>query len=299
MGKRIVFLFVGLVLVLGLIILLRVLLSSEKHENCLPGPYIVIEQKSVELGDSMDFQSDYLKVGTFVWNFGDNSPSDSSQNPSHLFSQIGKYMVSLAINGQCKDSVEIFVVESKAVVRERDSIVPVITGPSTGFVREGLTFTGEHATSKKLTWKFGEMGAIDKEGSPVTYSFTDQGDWDIQLTGDSTDNTGIHRIKIVNRPLPKGVAAPKTPQISEIEMQSKLNSVVGKSVPEWIKIRASLLPFLCGNKSVPVIFNRSNGKQFSFWDVFGDIRTRELKIGKISFKKNSESCIEKITFLEN
>lgn len=60
---------------------------------------------SVDLGDPFQFTGTTNFGTTFKWDFGDGSPVNTSQNPSHTYSDTGEYTVQLIVcDGNCCDT---------------------------------------------------------------------------------------------------------------------------------------------------------------------------------------------------
>ncbi|MEM6395692.1 MAG: PKD domain-containing protein, partial [Bacteroidota bacterium] len=52
------------------------------------------------LNEPVDFNSTSCNVGTYVWDFGDGSPTSSLENPTHIFTEAGTYQVTLEVFGE-------------------------------------------------------------------------------------------------------------------------------------------------------------------------------------------------------
>ncbi|MFT6850501.1 MAG: hypothetical protein ACJATA_001315 [Sphingobacteriales bacterium] len=50
---------------------------------------------------TVNFRSDSNNVNTWYWDFGDRSPANNTQNPSHEYVQEGEYVVTLIITSDC------------------------------------------------------------------------------------------------------------------------------------------------------------------------------------------------------
>lgn len=49
----------------------------------------------------LQFINQTINAEKYVWNFGDESPLDTTQNPTHTFPSLGEYNVCLAVEGAC------------------------------------------------------------------------------------------------------------------------------------------------------------------------------------------------------
>jgi PKD repeat protein len=104
------------------------------------------------------------------WNFGDGSPLDSSQNPTHTYASAGSYTVTLTV--------------TNASGSNSKSDVVTITAPAASFTftKSGMTVTFSDTSSPSPTswlWNFGDGSPQSTQRNPVhtyavanTYSVT-------------------------------------------------------------------------------------------------------------------------------
>ena len=60
------------------------------------GPYSADAGQNINFSSNGSYDPDG-SIGTYSWNFGDNTPSDSSANPSHSYDNDGSYTVTLTV----------------------------------------------------------------------------------------------------------------------------------------------------------------------------------------------------------
>ena len=112
----------------------------------------------------------------WAWDFGDASPVDSTQNPSHLYTVEGTYNVCLTITDSC--GVDTTFCESVTI------ICPV---PAAGFsfITDTLTatFTDTSSGAVSWAWDFGDGSSVDTNQSPShTYAAAVDSTYNVCLT---------------------------------------------------------------------------------------------------------------------
>jgi len=139
---------------------------------------------------------------TYQWDFGDGSTS-SSQSPSHSYSSLGTYNVTLNVtNGPCSYS------SSKAIVLANE---PANFSISKNPVCKNETFTlnaisGNPANIKNYTWTIGATTLTSTNGI-IDHSFDTYGSYDVTLTVEDingcTNSKTIANYVTVNGPVAK------------------------------------------------------------------------------------------------
>ncbi|MCB0852152.1 MAG: PKD domain-containing protein, partial [Bacteroidetes bacterium] len=128
------------------------------------------------------------------WDFGDNSPVSTQQNPNHLYTAAGSYTVKLKVTDDqgCVDSLEIpnfvnvtFPVPSFTVADDSTCAGNLVSFLNTS-QGTGMTFQ----------WDFGDGIGTSTLASP-TYAYSDTGHYDVKLI--ATDVNGcVDSITIPN-----------------------------------------------------------------------------------------------------
>lgn len=150
-------------------------------------PYIPLEIPVASFGsvsdcvyDSLVFteNSTLLNPGSFLWSFGDGSPIISTQNPSHLYSSVGSYDITLIVtsaNG-CVDDTLINYSAYPAPNMGFSSDVICENEPPTTFSNATNISSGSVAT---WSWDFGD-GGLSTTQSP-TYVYSGSGTYPVTL----------------------------------------------------------------------------------------------------------------------
>jgi gliding motility-associated-like protein len=124
---------------------------------------------------------------TFQWNFGDGTPIDTAQYPSHIYAQSGGYnitLVALAGGGACKDS---FTNPTNIIIGavQEFSGVNVCLGQTTQF--NDLTVNNSGSAILSYTWDFGDGVGTSNQLSPA-YTYTTDGSYQVTLVLDYGSN---------------------------------------------------------------------------------------------------------------
>ncbi len=111
---------------------------------------------------------------SFTWDFGDDGAS-TDKNPTHLYTQLGTYTVSLIANDNgCENTLTrntyINVVETKANFTSADASCPNLP----------VAFTNTSTGSDTYSWTFGDGGTSTSQNPSHTY--TSPGTYTVQLT---------------------------------------------------------------------------------------------------------------------
>lgn len=113
---------------------------------------------------------------TYIWNFGDGTPADTSTNPTHIYYTPGTFTITLHItNTRCYDS-------SKQNITLTNLIVAGFTAVPDSFLCQGkpVTFTNTSlGTSLSYIWYFGDGNTATTTNTAHTYLYT--GTYDVML----------------------------------------------------------------------------------------------------------------------
>ncbi|MGQ0827861.1 MAG: PKD domain-containing protein, partial [Bacteroidota bacterium] len=130
---------------------------------------------------TVNFTDNSSGATSWLWNFGDGSPTSTSQNPSHNFTSEGVYTVNLivtSING-CKDTI----VKSNYIIVSRP-VASFTATPRQGCVPLLVNFT---STSTSLldpiinySWNFGN-GTASTASPSITNTYTLPGAYTVRL----------------------------------------------------------------------------------------------------------------------
>ncbi|MCW3128080.1 MAG: domain containing protein [Bacteroidetes bacterium] len=132
-----------------------------------------------------------------LWDFGDSSTATEGTT-THRYKRPGKYIVSLTINGTCKDLQQIEIVPKPALQIQ----LAQIQGPA------GDVYAGDRISLTELTpdgteweWAFGESGKVDAKTKDVSHIYTTTGYKKISVfvTTPSGKLSGTYTVNIKNR----------------------------------------------------------------------------------------------------
>nr|WP_319272835.1 PKD domain-containing protein [uncultured Draconibacterium sp.] len=117
-------------------------------------------------------------VVDWLWDFGDGSPLDSTQNPFHVYTEPGNYVVSLKVNNAigCTDSIskEAYITIHPPLARFTANPTFGLTLPHTVF------FTDQSTLPDTWFWDFGD-GSTSTAQNPI-HSYTAFGSYKVLLT---------------------------------------------------------------------------------------------------------------------
>jgi gliding motility-associated-like protein len=135
-------------------------------------------------------------ASTWLWDFGDGSPTSNVKNPSHTYNSLGAFSVTLTITlpGGCSNTITKFQYIKISPTTVRISNVP--TGGCIPFTFQPIATIQSVDSVISYSWNLGEPGAIYNTQSP-THIYTTVGSYTIQLTI-TTQNGCIETISIPN-----------------------------------------------------------------------------------------------------
>lgn len=150
------------------------------------------------LGGSTDFVDGTTNNPTiWTWDFGDGSPIDNSQNPSHVYATPGLFDVSLVTENTygCIDSTQVTIQVYPLPVAEFswDTVC-------SGFVS---TFADLSTNAVAWEWDFDDGSPLDLNASP-THTFPSDGQYNVQLVvwnPDGCTDTVWHLVDVWPNPV--------------------------------------------------------------------------------------------------
>ncbi len=285
-----------------------------------------------DVGNTIFFRTpDAKNAEEWEWDFGDKSPTDKSSGPitNHVYKEPGKYIVSLTVNGECKQ-YENVVINS---VR-KDSIrfvTPQVIWPAEPvMVGQNVVFTDVTNGAHSWEWYIGE-GKDSKRFTTkdVSYTFTSAGMVPVKLFVNSNIDARQERvIKVENAPPPVAPYVnnnrpvrqpsmpsikdrpedgslferprteetskeekPKAPRLTSALFTQMIKGVIDHSVNE-----SDFAPYICDNKNVRVSFN---GDNLSFSESISKLKTlKKLKSLKAAaYTDPGTNCILNISIV--
>jgi gliding motility-associated-like protein len=139
-------------------------------------------------------------ASSYLWNFGDNT-TDVSTNPTHTYSNIGTYNVSLVcyVTGSCNDTF------SKIITVNPTAVAAFTANPLTGCSPLNVQFSNTSTNANNYEWSFGDNSTSTSTNPNHTY--TDSGHFTITLIainhyGCNDTNTLTNYITVINPIIP-------------------------------------------------------------------------------------------------
>lgn len=243
------------------------------------GPQAVItiadEPESLTVGTSYIFKSDGSespdgKIEKYSWDFGDGTKTETTKTASHAFKNAGNYEVTLTVTDETGEEgsvvKKISVGNVKGIPVAKISTDPVIDKTETALSgKVPFTIVFDASTSSDsddnivdYEWDFTGDGSVDAAGAHVSYTYNNEGNYNVTLSvTDSDGNIG------------------KSTIVVKVEAQGIKAAVTADKVE--------------GNVPLTVNFDASgstyqNGKIASYrWD-FGDGSATKLGAAKLSHK---------------
>ena len=272
--------------------------------------------------------TDTKNAEQWVWDFGDKSAVDKKSGPlvSHIYREPGQYIISLTINGECKQYQNIVI--NNVVKDSIRYVFPTVIWPLEPIlVGQNIMFQDATNGANRWEWYVGE-GKDSKRFTTkdVPFTFQKPGEYVVKLfvngnidakqerTFRVQDAVVVAKAAKVNKPIasrgaprmnikdapdgdPFGPAPkpaeikPQAPQLTKERFTEMIQGVVEKSVFE-----RDFEPYLCGNRNVRVSLN---GDDVSFTKCLSDLR----KIKKLKYLKASAytdpgtNCIQSISIV--
>ncbi len=120
---------------------------------------------------------------TYTWDFGDGSETSSEQNPSHTYTSVGNYTVTLTVTdpqGQSDSATSQINVSEEVVIAPPQAAFTFT--PAVGTVDEAITFTNQTLGDvTAYAWDFGDGVGTSAEANP-SYTYTSPNTYTVTLT---------------------------------------------------------------------------------------------------------------------
>ena len=118
-----------------------------------------------------------VNANLYTWNWGDNTPTNSFKNPTHLYNTLGQYNISLiASDGVCKDTA------SQAVNVSLKPVVNFSADQTLTCDTARIKFTNLSENADKYIWSFGD-GTSSIEVNPQKNLAPNKAPYTIKLVG--------------------------------------------------------------------------------------------------------------------
>jgi gliding motility-associated-like protein len=172
-----------------------------------PVNFTANDSTSCKVPFTVQFSDASPSAATWLWDFGDGSPTSTTRNPSHTYTTLGNYSVTLTITlaGGCSNTITKYQYIKISPTTVRISNAPI--GGCIPFTYQPVAVIQSVDSVISYSWNLGEAGAIYTTQSP-THTYNSAGNYNIQLT--ITTQNGC--IEIVN--IPNGVLTGTPPSVN-------------------------------------------------------------------------------------
>lgn len=285
----------------------------------------VIISNSYTTEDLIEFKSTDTSGVEWVWNFGDESTPVYRSDVIHQFSEPGKYIISLQMNGQCIATKDIAILKRKKLVDP--ALIPNIILPKYVRVGEEVEFTNDSKFANSWQWSFGETMAIDGSDKKERYTFKRPGEKTILLVvNDDRRHEAKQRItvlpavrerrkrntsrrsdpietvlrqQIIDKPTAQTENEEKEKkkketekvnriEVSENELQQLFVNYSNRRVDD-----TAIRSYFCYS-NIPV-FNKT-GDRFTVSQFFGEIRDVKLELKTVKMIRDKKTgCVKSMT----
>ncbi len=188
----------------------NVILTVTSNQGCqntinlpvtvFPLPVAAFNATNVCQNNPMAFTDQSVGANAWSWNFGDNSPLNTSQNPSHTYAQPGNYTVVLTVTGQgnctATSSMTVTVFPGPTSLF---SATTVCVGQPTSFTDQSSISTGNITN---WSWNFGDGSPVNTTQNP-SHTYQNPGNYTVTLTVTSNNGcTHTSTVSVTVNPLP-------------------------------------------------------------------------------------------------
>jgi len=249
------------------------------------GPYTAVVNETVTFDGSGS--TDDVGIVSYDWDFGDGSPAGTGVSPTHAYTAVGTYTVSLTVADG--DGLTDTASTTAAIGAGNQPPVADPNGPYNGTVDNPVQFDGSGSTDNDGTivsyeWDFGDGSPVGSGVSP-THAYTATGTYTVTLTvmddSDLTDTaTTSVTIRMVNRgdveakvTVPEAIN-PGNKGRTPVEIKIDFDGIgIGSEVAMINSVRCG--PERLGPVAEPVRINREADDENEFVALFN---TQDLKI---------------------
>src|SRR5450432_1936799 len=303
-----VFFTMGGLCVLSLIIMAFRFVTSTP---CSP-VQIQVNSKLLIAGNLIRFNAETVQGKTFSWNFGDGATKDEETSvTNHEYKNAGRYTITVMVNGQCTDMQDINIGDAPVIVNT--NLQPIISTDATGdtaYVNEPIHFSDISTASTKWEWRFGQTSIIDATDRNPTYVYTVPGRKTVKLKiNDRNDIVAQYSLMVIDKVAEKAAATalarpkiehqvpivimpakpnsdplkPVQPDVKE-EAKAKAPAVtmaqldgLVRGVCDGSKSAADFYPYMCGNKTIQVVYNSSVMSLEKMCEELKDVKAKKIK----------------------
>ncbi|WP_292380994.1 PKD domain-containing protein, partial [Methanosarcina sp. UBA289] len=128
------------------------------------------------------------------WNFGDGT-SSTLQNPTHKYSKVGKYKVTLTVTNEAGSNT---ITKSNYITVTtgfQDSVAEFSASPTSGNIPLTVAFT-DKSTGTPTSWKWNFGDGTSSTAKSPTHKYSKAGKYTVTLT--ATNAAGSNTVKKSN-----------------------------------------------------------------------------------------------------
>ena len=245
-------------LVLAIVCLAILITVKIRAPHC--GPLDFAVPISALVDEKVSMVDSTAGVTSRLWDFGDSTERSTDRFPTHRYAHPGKYIVSLTVNGSCRDVQEI-VIKPQPVIQG----LAQISGP-TGqvYIGDKVPFSEKTEGATSWDWTFGENGKVDAHDRQVTYTYMSPGYKTVtvyvntpngKLSGTFTVNVkskdaGVKTQLITPADVPKGPTGAAKKNLFEAKLTSFLTK---NDMSSRTKLYTDMEQLVC-NGNIPVLW---------------------------------------------
>ncbi|MEO5684610.1 MAG: PKD domain-containing protein [Chitinophagaceae bacterium] len=301
------------------------------HTPCTPVKIVVNSTELIE-NRVIRFKAETVTGLKFSWDFGDGTVKDEETAiTNHQYKKTGKYTVSVMVNGDCSDMLNIFVDEAPMIVNKDFQPMIMHSVNDTAYLNEPVSFSDACTASTKWEWNFGETDGINATEREVSYPFRFTGKKIIKLKINNREdmvtyyqlyvidkvaeknrlekekqkNEAQRRVPVIRPELEKypsaePLAAPEEPKKEPEKVKPKIAKAGAEQLASMLdevadgKKRAEdFSEYLCGQLGISVLFD---GDVMPFSQMCEKLkRTRRIKRISVVPTYNENNCIVTMT----
>jgi gliding motility-associated-like protein len=166
-------------------------------------------------------------IVSYRWDFGDGSPINTNQNPTHAYSTVGPHLVELTINDGTTDFSE-----TQTLLLDPNTVTPNF---DLSITCNDVAFRdlSSSCTSLTYSWDFGDGSPIDTSQNP-THTFAPDNSYSVTLTiNDGTQDFTLTRSVTLVSPflfeLPQDLelcASPDLPDVGRFDLTAQTDHIL-------------------------------------------------------------------------
>ncbi|MEW6470418.1 MAG: PKD domain-containing protein [Bacteroidota bacterium] len=184
-------------------------------------------------GGTFTFTNSTTGAVSYTWNFGDGSPLDNQQSPTHTYTSPGTYTVTLIASGggACADTVQQVVTINSNVTAQFQSTTVCLNNPT---VFTDLSQGGPG----NWNWNFGEPSSGPNNVSTLqnpSHTYSSPGTYTVTLIVSDPNNNcwDTTQVQVVVNPLPVAQFVATSVCIGNTTVFTDQSTISGGSITQW------------------------------------------------------------------